>query len=464
MTTSLGPGFWRIWATQTLSIIGSTVSGIGVAVHVYVTTGDARWLGYLTAVAAAPAVLVSPFLRRLDRVPRRSALIAGDCLAVTGPLAALLLVWLGQIELWHLVVASAATGVGNAVQSPALSAAVPAVLGNTHPQTLAKANSLFQLGPAAGIVLGPAIAAPLVAWQGLSAVLLLDVVTFAVAMVATVATPFADLPTESSDTGADAGTVTDDGSWRVALRWLRTDGRALVVLLVAIGVVNLCLAFFNVSILAVSLDVGGVSWAGLPIALGGLAMVAASLAAPLLGLARRPVRVAAASLGLTALGCVLAASRPSLLVVTLGVMVALAPMAVVNGGIATLFHTAVPTSMHGRVFALRSTIGRSLDPIGAALAGVVVAQVAGPAMAQGGALAGSMGRLLGTGAPRGATLVLAATGLALLALAMYLGADRRLRTLDQRVGSHAQIAPDPTAETAETAEGSRERLAPVAID
>jgi len=54
MTTSLGPGFWRIWATQTLSIIGSTVSGIGVAVHVYVTTGDARWLGYLTAVAAAP--------------------------------------------------------------------------------------------------------------------------------------------------------------------------------------------------------------------------------------------------------------------------------------------------------------------------------------------------------------------------------------------------------------------------
>ncbi len=38
------------------------VSGIGVAIWVYVETGSAIWLGALTALAGIPVVLASPLL------------------------------------------------------------------------------------------------------------------------------------------------------------------------------------------------------------------------------------------------------------------------------------------------------------------------------------------------------------------------------------------------------------------
>ena len=38
---ALGPRFVTVWAGQTLSSIGSALSGVGVAVYVFVETGSA---------------------------------------------------------------------------------------------------------------------------------------------------------------------------------------------------------------------------------------------------------------------------------------------------------------------------------------------------------------------------------------------------------------------------------------
>lgn len=421
----LGGVFWRVWATQTLSIIGSTVSAIGVAVHVYVETGDARWLGALTAVAAAPYLLVAPLLGRLDRFDRRTTLIAGDVVAAIGPVLALTLAFTGRLEVWQLVAAGFLTGIGNAVQTPASNAAVPALLDNPSTEQLARANGLFQLGPAAGIVLGPALATPLVAWFGVEAVLLVDVVTFTAAIATVAVTRFADPTVDPRFAG-----VPDDGSWGVAIGWLRREGRALLALLAAMGVINFLLVFFNVSLLALASDVGGTASAGLVVALGGVAMVAGGLVTGALGVGHRPIRILAIALGSVSAGCVIASLRPSLPFVIVGVMVALAPVTVVNAGMATLFQTRVPASMHGRVFAVRSTISRSLDPIGALVAGIVITDVAAPAMRPGGPAGGLLGDVLGTGAERGAALVMLVTGVALAALALGVASSRRLATLD----------------------------------
>jgi DHA3 family macrolide efflux protein-like MFS transporter len=424
VTQRLGRTFVWICSTQALSIVGSTLSSIGVAVYVYLETGDPRWLGALMGVTAAPFVVMAPLLALLDRRSRRSMLLLGDCLAATGPVLALTLALAGRLELWHLVVAGLLSGIGNAVQAPAASAVVPALVPSGSPETLARANGLFQLGPAAGIVVGPAVATPLVAWFGVEAVLLVDVVTFAIAVAATLLTPFADAVDERP-------VADDDGSWRAALGWLWSEGRALVVLLVAMGVVNFLLSFFNVSMLAVSTDVGGAALAGVAVALGGVAMIGGSFATGRVGVATRPVRVFAAALSVTALGCGLAALRPWFPLVVVGVVVALAPVSLVNAGVATLFHTRVPVGLHGRVFAVRSTIARSLDPIGAVIAGLVIAEIAAPAMSDGGAGASAFGWVLTTGPERGAALVLLCAGFGLLVVAIVIGTDRRLRPLDR---------------------------------
>lgn len=434
---ALGRTFVRIWSTQTLSIIGSTLSGVGVAVHVYLETGDPRWLGALVGVTSAPFLVVAPLLAGLDRGSRRSMLLVGDCLAATGPVLALALAAAGRLEVWHLVVAALFGGIGNAVQTPAANAMVPALVPHGSPESLARANGLFQLGPAAGIVIGPAAATPLVAWFGVEAVLLVDVATFVVAVTATLLTPFADAVDERP-------VAEDDGSWRAALGWMWGVGRPLVVLLVAMGVVNFLLSFFNIAVLAVATDVGGTALAGVAIALGGLAMIGGSLLTGPVGVATRPIRVCAGALSVMALGCGVAALRPWFPLVVAGLVVALAPVSLVNAGVATLFHTRVPVSMHGRVFAVRSTVARSLDPLGAVLAGFLIADVAVPAMTEGGGGATALGWMLSTGPERGAALVLLVTGIGLLAVALAIGTDRRLRPLDRP----PETAPDAQTPTA----------------
>ncbi len=431
----------RIWSTQTLSIVGSTLAGVGVAVHVYLRTADARWLGALAAVQSVPFLVMAPVLGRLDRYSRRSMLLVGDCIAVVGPAFALVLAVSGRLAVWHLVVAGLLSGVGNAVQSPAASAVVPALVPAASPELLARANGLFQLGPAAGIVIGPAVATPLVAWFGVEAVLLADVATFVIAATATWLTPFDDAP--------DVRSVKDDRSWRAAFGWLRTDGQALVALLVAMGIVNFLLAFFNIGVLAVATDVGGAPLAGLAVALGGLAMVGSSLLTGRVGVAARPVRVFAVGLSMTGLGCVVTSLRPWFPLVVVGVMIALAPVSILSAGVATVFHTRVPVSMHGRVFAVRGTIARSLDPIGAVIAGFVIAELAAPTMRPGGAGASAVGWLLTVGAARGAALVLLCVGVALTLVAIAIGRSRRLRELDRAPAADA--ARVRTASSAATA-------------
>ena len=73
----LGRRFLTVWVGQTASLVGSAVSGVGVAVWVYLETGSAAWLGVLAAMAAVPAVLAGPFLPIVDRFPRRTTMRGG---------------------------------------------------------------------------------------------------------------------------------------------------------------------------------------------------------------------------------------------------------------------------------------------------------------------------------------------------------------------------------------------------
>ena len=177
----LGRRFLTVWAGQTLSAIGSTLSAIGAAVYVFVETGSATWLGVLVASAAIPFVVTGPLLSLVDRFPRRTVMIAADVIAATGTIAALALALAGRLEVWQLAAAGFVGGVGTSFQIPAAQAAVPELV---EPEALGRANGLYQLGPAAGIIAGPVLATPLVAWWGVEAVLLADLATFVVAVVA----------------------------------------------------------------------------------------------------------------------------------------------------------------------------------------------------------------------------------------------------------------------------------------
>jgi MFS transporter, DHA3 family, macrolide efflux protein len=155
----LGRAFWRIWSAQTVSTLGSSVAGFGIAVHVFLDSGNALWLGLLIAAAGLPFVVLAPLLGRIDRFDRRTVMITGDSIAAVGTVVALAFALAGQARgvasrdrcghRWHR---HRHPDAGRASRVPAL----------VDLDQLDRANGLGQIGPAGGIVAAPVIATVLV--------------------------------------------------------------------------------------------------------------------------------------------------------------------------------------------------------------------------------------------------------------------------------------------------------------
>jgi MFS family permease len=439
----LGRAFWRIWSAQTVSTLGSSVAGFGIAVHVFLDSGNAMWLGLLMAAASLPFVVLAPLLGRIDRFERRAVMITGDVIAAVGTIAALAFAIQGTLEAWHLVIAAVIGGIGTAIQMPAAQAAIPALV---EPDQLDRANGLGQIGPAGGMVVAPVIATMLVAQWGITAVLIVDVVTFAVAVAATALTPFRSHLDRREPSVADAAgndlhlPIT---GWAPVIDWMRTSGRGVATLMAVSATVNLCLGFFNVALVAVVATIDE-QWAGVPLAAGGIAMIGASIVIGQRGLPERRVPAITLGLFMLAAGCAICGLRPSLAVVAIGAAIALAAVPIVSSAASTMLHERVPSSLQGRVFALRGGVSRSLDPLGAAAAGVVISVLAEPAMSPGGALERTFGRVLSTGDGRGAALVMIFVSVALAVIATAVRSTSSLRHLDTPLptGVDRQVEPE----------------------
>jgi MFS transporter, DHA3 family, macrolide efflux protein len=449
----LGAAFWRIWSAQTVSTLGSAVAGFGIAVHVFLDSGNALWLGLLIAAAGLPFVVLAPLLGRIDRFDRRTVMITGDSIAAVGTLVALAFALDGRLEVWHLVIAAVIGGIGTAIQVPAAQAAVPALV---EQDQLARANGFSQIGPAGGIVAAPVIATMLVSRWGITAVLVVDAVTFAIAVIATALTPFRSRAAHQLDEsdGGQGDHRSAARGWAPVFDWMRGPGHGVAALLALSATVNLCLGFFNVALVAVVATIDA-QWAGLPLAAGGIAMLAAGIVVGRRGLPDRRVPAITMGLFILAAGCAICGLRPSLAVVALGTAVALAGVPILNTASTTMLHERVPATMHGRMFALRGGISRALDPIGSVVAGIVIALFAEPAMSPDGVLRRTVGRVLATGDGRGAALVMILVASALGIIALVARSSGSLRRLDgprpegnprQDGATQVEVAPSKPAE------------------
>jgi len=102
---------------------------------------------------------------------------------------------------------------------------------------------------------------------------------------------------------------------------------------------------------------------------------------------------------------VLVALKPSLPLVGLGVVLWYAGIPIMNASSTAIWQSKVAPDLQGRVFSMRRMIAQFTIPIGDFGAGPLADFVFNPLLATGGALAGSVGRVIGTGPGRGIALM-----------------------------------------------------------
>ena len=159
------PNFRRYVSGQSLSLIGTWVETVAQALLVLELTHSGIILGLTTAARYAPILLLSPYAGLLvDRYPKRRVLLGTQIGLglVSATLGAAVLT--GDVRLWQVVVLAVLFGIISAVDNPARQAFVQEVVGR---DLVRNAVTLNTTSVNVARVIGPTVAAVLVATVGI---------------------------------------------------------------------------------------------------------------------------------------------------------------------------------------------------------------------------------------------------------------------------------------------------------
>lgn len=174
----LSTDFWKFFAGQTISNLGSTVTIFVLPLLIYRMTGSAFNLGIATSLNFLPYLLFGLIIGAwVDRVDRRRLMIAVDCgraalIASIPALAAL-----DRLPLWWIYAVGFLSTTLTIAFTSAEFAAIPSLVAGGD---LVTANGRIQASYSAASVLGPLLAGPLLAVASPALVLAIDASTFVV--------------------------------------------------------------------------------------------------------------------------------------------------------------------------------------------------------------------------------------------------------------------------------------------
>ncbi len=394
--------FLTVASGQIVSTTGSSLTTFALPLSVYLETGSLTRLALFAILGIVPGLLIAPVAGAvIDRSSRRRMLILANCAAAVPvfAMAAILISGLGSG--WHFYVLVGWLSMAAMWQRLAFLSAAPQLVPKRY---LGHANGLVQMSTGLTQFLVPLAAVAMLAAVGMRGILILDVVSYVVALVVLLGTKFPRTMAlrRRESIGAEIA-----GGARFSFR--RREFRAMLAFFAGLNlflfpllylISPLVLGFASLNDVATVAITGGLGGAA-----GGVIMLVWG------GPRRARMRgVLLATFGIAA-GAVVIGSRPDLRVIAIGVFALYCSLAVVNGIYTTIVHTKVPQRYHGRVFALNQMVAFSTLPLGWGLLAPTLSRLAEPLLMPGGALAPTVGHLIGVGAGRGIALVYLVFGL-----------------------------------------------------
>ena len=175
------PLFFTIWGGQVFSLLGSRIVQFALVWWLTKTTGSGTVLATATMAAIIPGVVLGPFIGPLiDRWNRRTIMLIADSLIALATAFLALLFALGMAEIWHVYVIMFARSIGGAFHWPSMQASTTLMVPKQHYSRIAGLNQSLQ-GIAS--IIGPALGALLLELFPMQGVLMVDVVTAAIAVM-----------------------------------------------------------------------------------------------------------------------------------------------------------------------------------------------------------------------------------------------------------------------------------------
>ncbi|QEV20244.1 MFS transporter [Streptomyces alboniger] len=423
--TGAGP-LLLVWSGQAVSLVGSAVLRFAFIIEVWSTGEQATAVTALSLCALLPQALFSPFAGAIiDRIRKRSALQIADAGGLlTVGLLALVHFFGGGLEPWQVYPATVLLGISAAFQLPALTAAVPLLV---RKDQLGRANGLLAGARSAAGICGPALGGVMVAVSGIGAVLIIDLVSYAFALIGI---RVVRMKGDKVPAGAGAPRTRITAEAVEGLRYVFRQG-SLRAMTVNFCTVNLVMVFGfaviqpmvlikdgNGALAAVNsaIGVGGVVGGLLMAAWGGPKNRGRGMMLGIVGMCL------SAQIGMALVGGVVAWCA--------AILVGALLMTLVNSSMQAIVQTKVDPQWQGRVFGAVMFLSQISVPLATAVSGPLADGVFEPQADDGTGVFVLLGPLFGDDPGSGMAGMLFLAGVAGLAVALWGLASRSIRDID----------------------------------
>ena len=174
--------FLILWSTQSLSQLGSSMTGFALTLWLYQKTGSALQTALLSICSYAPYVATSIFAGAFsDRWNKKKIMLACDTFAACCSVIVLFLLKAELLQPVHMYLLNAVSGLMNSVQQPASDVAMTIIIPDKYYQ---KASGLKSLSNSLITIFNPVLATAVFSLLGMEAVISIDLTTFAIAFLA----------------------------------------------------------------------------------------------------------------------------------------------------------------------------------------------------------------------------------------------------------------------------------------
>ncbi|MBD2195448.1 MULTISPECIES: MFS transporter [Calothrix] len=401
--------FIMIWLGQIISRIGSGMTSFAFDVWVYQHTSSITQFAFLTLAITLPGFCIFPIAGSVvDRWNRRwimliSTICSSLCILTVG-----ILLMLERLEVWHIYLAVAGKSIFSTFSSTAFRASIVLMVPKNK---LGRASGFTQATDSIARLVCPALGGIILGILKLKGVVLLDFITFILAIIPLLIVDIPEL-SHKDDLLIDAqNTSIFSGILQGWDYLINRPGILTLILIRTIYNAAIGAALILATPLLLSLTTPGSL--GFLLSLAGSGMLVGIIYLGIVGDRQEEnlVRVIFISILISSSALVTGGLRPSLILFTISGFFFALGIPLVNGCVQIILQKKVAPHIQGRILSLNQTISMLFPPLVAIAIGPIADKILEPLMDFNGLWSQGIGQIIGSGPGRGIGLLFILIGL-----------------------------------------------------
>lgn len=406
-----GLGMFLIWwSSQTFSSLGSSMTKYALIIWAYRQQGTALSVTMLAFCSYMPSIMLSFIAGAIaDKWDKKKILLATNTFAAIGSATVFGLYLTDGLQVWHLYLVNLLLSFMSAFEGPAVLVSTSLL---APKEQYTRVSGLQNMYGSLVSIFTPIFATSIMAFAGLNAIFVIDLVTFSVAIITLVF--FIKIPRIEC---VKTTTGQKDSFWQSCISGIKylLAHKPIWQIILFMSFINLLAYVTGYGILpAMVLARTGDNQTVLGMVSGamGVGMLIGSMLVTVLAPSKHRSRVIFLSLTVSFLFCdILWGFNCHPWIWIAGAFLGHLPLPFLTAALTTIMREKVPIEMHGRVFSARDTVQFITIPIGLALGGVLADYVFEPFMAGGSTFSQWLSVLVGTGHGSGMAVIFFITGL-----------------------------------------------------